>query len=671
MPSLAEDKQSLDWMADNPNDPRTPEIGGILGVGPEEVKAWKWAKENPADMRAIQVRNIVYDKIAEVRPSVTDEQGGEIKGGVPVDRLAVKNLLDGDPDAQKAYFEKKGYKTRTSTTGDLQVKGPGESYYKAIDPEGIDRWDAGDVLFDVGAGLASGAQAAKMAGPVGVVAGGLIGGVTGAALETGKQAIANAAGLREGYNAGEIAKQGLISAVVPVGLDVAKVAFKGTGSLIGKTVTKMTGSGLKPNAAAIQEASEAIGAKATPGQLFEGEVVKKLEDAQRQSAGLIGGTALRKQIEQNVKAAKQTADDIVDGAAAKSAFEMGDEIGTKLKTSVAKRLQPAEEIYKKYEDQMANKALDPLPLNGVFETAKVNARLSPDGRAAVSKFESIIGEVKNLDDLKILRTNVGTAKRGAIANKNWEAARALGELEEGLTDLRSQTLINSFDNVADGELAKAEIQAADKIYASTIRDLENVVGKKLNKGSPKRELDAFLEKTPEIARINKVLKTNDPKQIAKLKESFPEVFEAARAAKIAEIAKKAQPGEEINPKELAKTIAAMPIETKNLLFGEDAAKKADYLKTYLDSLPGKLVGPSGTPEGLRWLDVMNLVNPLYYGKQVMSLGKPALSHFYTAAPLGKDIFSNMGRVAGTGVAKGGTTAAANAGLLLPQRKEGE
>jgi hypothetical protein len=321
---------------------------------------------------------------------------------------------------------------------------------------------------------------------------------------------------------------------------------------------------------------------------------------------------------------------------------------------------------------MADKAVDALPLNGVFETAKTNVRLSPDGQAAISKFEGIINEVKNLDDLKILRTNVGAAKRGAVANKNWEAARALGDLEGGLTDLRSQTLINSFEKAADGELAKAEIQAADKIYASTIRDLESVVGKKLNKGSPKRELDAFLEKTPEIARINKILKTNDPKQIAKLRESFPDVFEAARAAKIAEIAKKAQPGEDINPRTLAKTIAALPVETKNLLFGDEAAKKADYLKTYLDSLPGKLVGPSGTPEGLRWLDVMNLVNPLYYAKQLTSLGKPALSHFYTAAPLGKDIFTTMGRVSETGVAKAGTTAAANTGSLIPnRRREGE
>lgn len=673
MPSIKEDKMALDWLADNHGDNRAPAVAGKLGLTPTDVQAWKWAKDNPADMRAIQVRNKVYDVVAETRPSAVDEQGGEIRSGVPVDRLAIKNLLDNDPEAQKAYLEKKGFKTRTSTSGELMAKGPGESYYKAIDPEGIDRWDAADLITDTLSGLAIGGTASKAAGPAGVAIGAGLGAASGAGTELAKQGIARVSGLRDDFNFGEMARQGMIGAVIPPAVDAAGGLLKVAGSLAGKAVTKLTGSGLKPNAEAIEAASEAIGAKATPGQLFEGEVVKKLEDSQRQAAGLIGGMGLRKQIEANVKAAKQTADDIVDSAAAKSAFEMGDEIGTKLKTAVTKRLQPAEEIYKKYEDELADKAIDQMALNGVFAAAKTEARLNPDAVAAISRFETVLKDVKNIDDLKLLRTEIGSAKRSAAANKNWAVANRLGDVESGLTDLRSQSILNAFDDTAKGDLVRAEIQAADKIYASTIRDLENVVGKKINKGSPKAELNSFLEKTPEISRINKVLKTNDPKQINKLRESFPEVFEAARAAKLAEIAKKAQPGEEINPRTLAKTIAALPPESKILLLGEDAAKKADALKTYLDSLPGKLVGPSGTPEGLRWLDIMNLINPLYYAKQAFSLGQPALSHIYTAAPLGKDIFTTTGRAARTPVAKIGTAAAAQAGALnslLPKPLEG-
>lgn len=696
MPSLQEDKQALDYMAENLNDPRVPEVAQKLGLGPQDLQAWKWTKDNPADMRSVKVRNHIFDVIAETRPTAVDEQGGEIKGGIPVDRLAVKNLLDGSPDAQKAYFEKKGYKTRTSTQGDLQVKAPGETYYKAIDPEGIDRWDAADVLFDVGAGIATGANAAKMGGgPVGMAYGSLIGGITGAGTEAGKQFIAKTAGMREGYDAGEIAKQGLIGAAVPAVLDAGGYLLKQTGKGIGKAVTKLTGSGLKPNAAAIQEASEAIGAKATPGQLFEGEVVKKLEDAQRQSAGMIGGIGLRKQIEKNIKAAKDAADDVVGDAVGKTQREFGEEIGEKLKASVAERLQPAIEIYEKYEKKFANiplkdaskditerasqildesgnpivVALTPRagqdigPLGKAFADVKQEFRYNPAARAKIGEFEGMLTTVKNLDDLKSLRTAVNRAK----SNPDPEVRMAVRELSSKLTDARSQ-ILETFAEKSGGSADDIiqEIRAADKIYAKTISQIENVTQKDIKTGSPKIVVDEFLKKTPEIARINKIIKANDPTRLQKIKEEFPEVFEAARRAKISDIAEKIQPGEEVNPKKLAKIIAALPPETKTLLFGHDAAKKADFLKTYLDSLPGKLVGPSGTPEGMRWFKLGTYID------QLASLKRGAQLHFMTAAPLGKDIFTTMGRVAETGVAKGGTTAAANAGLLLPQRrKEGE
>jgi hypothetical protein len=700
MPNVKEDQQALDWLAANPNDQRAPQVAKVLGVGPEEVKAWQWTKDNPADMRAVQVRNSVYDKVAESRPSVVDEQGGEVRsvGGVnvPVDRLVVKNLLEGDQEAQRAYFEKKGFRTRISQKGEIQAKAPGETYYKSIDPEGIDLWDASDLIGDALAGVATGASATKtVGGPVGVVLGSVAGGLAGAGVELGKQSIANLVGVRSDYNPYEVAKAGLIGATVPPALDLLGAALKGTGKVIGSVVKNLTGSSLKETAPEIEAATKEIGGKATPGQLFEGEVVKKLEDTQRQSAGLIGGTQLRKQIDKNYKASIATAEDLVAEATGKTSREVGDEIGAKLTAAVTERLAPAEAIYQKYEAKLANAplelgpdgeelsgmvqkffgehgseeagALPSTPIQEAFTKVAKDHQLSPDANAAVLKFAGVIDKVKTIGQLKELGSSVGAAARVADANNNWPVAQALRDLQGEIRDVKSQSIINYFDRVnpGQGDIVKAELQSADKIYRETIQDLGNALNKNLAKGSPKKELASFLEKTPSVEVVDKILKTGNPDQMERLAKTFPTVFEAARTSKLAEIAQKAEYKGQIDPLKLSKAIQALEPESKVLLFGAEAAKKSDALKTYLNSLPGKLVGPSGTPEGIRWHDVMNIFNPAFYFRQAASLGPSIMTSTLTKTPLGTDLITTLGRTAQTPIAKIGTIAAAKAGAINP------
>ncbi len=347
---------------------------------------------------------------------------------------------------------------------------------------------------------------------------------------------------------------------------------------------------------------------------------------------------------------------------------MGADVATKLKAAVLQRLQPAEQIYGKYEAELADHVVEPAAIADSFQKVIANHELNPEVHAAVSRFGSVMEKVKTIDDLKVLTSNVGAAARVADANRNWPLAQGLRELQSELKDLKGQSIVNAFEAVSPGkgEIVKAELANADKIYASTIADIGNVLGKKITKGSPKRELEAFFEKTASPDVVDKILKTGNPAQLEKFQKAFPEIFEAARTSKLAEMAKAAEINGLINPKKLVKSIEALEPESKALLFGHDAGNKASSLKAYLDSLPTKnVVGPSGTPEGLRWHDVMNLANPLFYARQVMSLGKTAYLHLLTAPQLGTDIFTTTGKAAQSAIGKGGTVAAAKVGLINP------
>ena len=66
--AVSEDRQALDWLADNPNSPAAGDVMGVLGVDAEDVKAWTYAKQNPDDERNAALRNVVFEKVRQQTP---------------------------------------------------------------------------------------------------------------------------------------------------------------------------------------------------------------------------------------------------------------------------------------------------------------------------------------------------------------------------------------------------------------------------------------------------------------------------------------------------------------------------------------------------------------------------------------------------------------------------
>ena len=74
-----------------------------------------------------------------------------------------------------------------------------------------------------------------------------------------------------------------------------------------------------------------------------------------------------------------------------------------------------------------------------------------------------------------------------------------------------------------------------------------------------------------------------------------------------------------------------------MIFGNDAIAKAKALKTFLDSVP-KMVGPSGTAQGLEIFKMFNIMS------QGASVSRQVYSKMLENLGQGKDIFTQTGKV---------------------------
>jgi len=694
MPKIADDRRALDILAEDPTNSAAPQIMGKLGVNQDDVRAFqisnKLEAENPDDPRIPQLRNKVFKKVAETNPS--EDMGFFTTGGAGgFDRFVAKNIIDQNPQVQETYFKRKGFQTRF-IDGNLEVRKETDVNFKPVDPEGIDAFDAFDVVGDIiegavatlaetGGAIVGGLTGAPL-GPVGIGAGigvgkALGGGVTTALFETGRQLASKAFGAREEIEGQPILQAGAIGALLPAALRGGGTVLKGTSKVISKGLSKFQG-GLKKTAPEIEAAARELGAKATPGQLFDSRIVQELESAQAQSGGMIGGISTRKQIEQNKQAVQEVADALVSEASSKSKFELGDEVGQMLSEDLATKLAPAEAIYSGLENQFKRKAFTPnvSPLKAKIEQLQKEFKFDKEAMGALSDVEKsifkveknidtgedeIISQIKNLDDLKKFKTSIGRII--GSDSGNFSKRDALSPLYGAATETRSKTLLDlaekaDLEKGGKGEFfkkAKADIELADQIYKESIGEISNVIlkpGEKL-KGGPKRALQKFLEKTPEIERIKKILNTNDPKKIAKVKADFPEAFEKLRGSRIAEIAESSSVGGEVNPLKLSKKINALPPESIKLLFGENAEKKAKALQIFLQNVP-KPTGPSGTPRGFEVFRFRAILDNL------QSLRRDFTLNLRTKAPLEQDIFSRLSKVFSSPVTTGGAIAGAGA-----------
>lgn len=432
----------------------------------------------------------------------------------------------------------------------------------------------------------------------------------------------------------------------------AKDAVGLTAEGLGKVLPK-----LKPNAAEIEAATKAIGGKATPGQLFDSKLVQNLENLQQESPGQLGGIFTRNQIKANQDAASKAAEELLVDRARKEGVDIGSDFEKVYKEELSKKLEPAEQIYGAWEDALKETNI-PISTNSLKQSlSKISeeVKFSPEATAKAESLSQALDSVKSIDDLKQLRSVVGNDLK---AERNGNLRYVLSDFYKNLSLARSDSLkelAKSSQTQDFAEKALKQLSEADQIYKNTANEVSESLlnrGKKSSFG-PKRTAEDFFDKSTEIDRLNKVLKTNDPKRIAAIKESFPEAFDILRQGKIEEFARAAEKDGKINYGTLSRNLSKIPVESQNLIFGEGASEKIKALKAFVESAPAP-VNPSRT--ALTQV-LLNMANPY---TQATGLARSAI---YNGLSAGKKVEGALRRFSESG----GLALPKEPGLFIPKQ----
>lgn len=587
---LAENNEALNWLKSAPESPGKSPVMDVLGIDNEDLTALKWVDQNPNHEKAQEVKNIVYQKMADKLP-VIQEQGVSAK-----ERFTVKNLLDtAGPEIQQKYLQDKGYATRVKND-QLQVRKADQGIWSVVDPNEIDIQDlldhVGDVI-EIGAGIPA------------TLGGGFAGGAAvGAGFEAGKQALGKALGVRESVSPFEVGVQGALGGL---GAKAGQLIGKGAEKAYSSTLKYLADAVPAKNVEAVTKAAKALGIdKLFPTQKVESKLVERLTSEQIDT-GLLGGYKARSLMRQASTAVENEAKSLVSEAASKTPYEFGDQITKQVEEAVAKKLAPAKELYSQLETNLKFIPVKKQELQSVISDLQNEFKLSGTS-GELRNIAKDLSTIRSLDDLKAVRTSIG-GRKSIVTSP--ETAKLYDTAYQKLTDVRSNVLKDNYPN------QKAAIEKADSIYKQTATEIENLFGLKAIKGSVTGAVGKQLENLPKEKVLDKIFKTGDLDQLKGLQTNFPTIFEDARKFKLSQIADKATYQGELTPTRLVKEIDKLTPEVSNLLFGAEGSAKAKNLKIYLDSLP-KNMNLSGTTHQKLTLDVLN---PL---SQAASVGRSIL-----------------------------------------------
>jgi hypothetical protein len=118
-------------------------------------------------------------------------------------------------------------------------------------------------------------------------------------------------------------------------------------------------------------------------------------------------------------------------------------------------------------------------------------------------------------------------------------------------------------------------------------------------------LNEALDKIPNEQIVDKIFDPKNAKGLNAIKENFPDVFAALSAQKKSQMYQDAIINKTFNPLQLLKQINTdkkMSKGVRDLLFTPEQLNKMGTAEKWVKNLPAK-VGPSGTPEGLEYLEM--------------------------------------------------------------------
>lgn len=384
----------------------------------------------------------------------------------------------------------------------------------------------------------------------------------------------------------------------------------------------------KPNAAAIRRAAEALGVKPTPGMTSSSPVVQNLESSLGQSPSL-PGMMVRREQKKIASAMEKGARDLTEDATQLTKFESGEKAKGQIVNKVDEMFKASKAKFNDLREHTKHikptqKSIDAVSRN----IMKIEEVATFEGGAAASVAKDVVkvlGKRPSANQIKSLRTMVGqkakAAERAGTGDSRgvWDIYHKLGRLEESTIKRGAIASARSDkDGTKIGKGMLKQLRDAKREYSAGMGKIEKMgLSAKIKARSPgdfnEKIADAQAEKL-----ANKFFDLGNKEVRKKAEAMFPEAYQTLRKSRLSEIKAKSMFKGEVDAGRLIRHVDKLEDEAIKDLFSETMLPKIMNMKTLKESFPDK-VGPSGTPQGLMYSDLLSMA-----ARQVTDFGRYAL-----------------------------------------------
>jgi len=505
----------------------------------------------------------------------------------------------------------------------------------------------GERIANAAASVGSALTASDIGKAASGIAGNLINsGAEGAALMA-PQAVTEAAFGDYDQAAETLLAGGLMGSAFQGAIELGKGAAKGTGYLLGnlkssigggESIKKMEeadktdliGNLFKDvpagNKAEIEAAAGRLGAVPTKGMLSANPVVRGTESSLYQSPSL-AGELVKKDLNQVYKPVKEVTDQLLTPEVSRTLYETGDMAQKQLLGRITERQAELSKVYTQLEDRYGSIELaKSIKEQAKQEIMELDAyRLGP-AKAKAEELMTYIDNAETIGDVKKLRTLIGGMYSPVAPTIE---KKLITESYDVFSKMREKALGGIKVGTAEETAAlQSAVKTTDKAYAESMKEfgvLDNILGGRESKSLSQIATKISEQTAEQLSK--KLFNMNNVDGLLELKAKFPEVFDTIKAYKISELAEKSMYKGEISPAKFVTSLKKVPLEARLLMLGEEGEQKFRDIKTLMDAMPDK-IGPSGTPQGLQFLDMLNVAFNVKEGLRYIVYNRGATNAVY-------------------------------------------
>jgi hypothetical protein len=345
-----------------------------------------------------------------------------------------------------------------------------------------------------------------------------------------------------------------------------------------------------------------------------------MEESALSQRATTSGNKMRQSLENVGEGIQNAAEGVINLGPQKTAVEAGGQAKKLIGENVQEMIAPAKKTYEKLAGETPFVDIAQESSKRVSKNIRDLPFAKIQGSKPAAFAEQIAGNlenVKTLDELRNLRSYVGKSLSDPYADPALKATASevyarLSRMEQNAITRNAIAAVPKNMRATGNTLAKGmitEIKEANKLYAGVSKKLQSLADKTgLGRVNTYADFINRVNDVPNEQLMRTFFQSGDVSAVNEFRQMFPQAFEELRKTKVNELyVGSVMKGGDISIPKLISQVRKMGPEYRKLLFGDAAEQRLKDIETVW-SATHKRVGPSGTPEGISYLE-FNPLNP--------------------------------------------------------------